>query len=718
MPDPNDRTRRSGSGGAVSKAAASTGAVSALVELATVHTVELLGGTRSDLLADARSLLAEIQETGASIPAAAAWRLGLAHHVRGEYRQASEYFESVDAEQGGEGDVDRARLLSAQASTLWAQGESVHSRVLADAALERAGRSGDEGALANAWIVQALVAAAEGDRAANVRAYEHALDHASRAGDTLTLVRVRSNRGSMHLEEGRYREALAELDHVVDLADPGQTGLVGALAYVNRAEALLRLGRLDEARAEVEIARNLCLMADSPMVDFALLLEGEIHLVRGNAARARAAYQEILTRSASTSNAQLISASLSGLARTTIAEDPQAAQEYARRAVDEPSALGNVAALLVEGWVALAVGDLDTAQERARDATAEAGRRHDLPSLADALELGALVSWSHSKASNVHAALAEAAEIWSETGDGIRMAVNSLVTARLSNDAAAEAAARQALEAFGVRVDAFRIAGPLWVIGLPSMRRVVVRTLGRFEVLIDGEPVVTSTWRSRKSRQIVTILASRRGRRMSRDELCEVLWPGVSDTRARLSVGLSNARAALDPERLYGQDHFLTADRDQVWLDPATVGIDLVEFEGFADAGITAAEAGNPDAVHLLQAAAARYVAPFLADEAPEVWMIEVRDRVRAQTIVVKRALARLIAATDEPERAIAWWVSVLDDDPFDEEAHRALITALSAAQRHGEARRAQRAYLARMAELGVAPQYRYAAAPAAAQGG
>lgn len=710
-----DRTRILNSGAAASATACSA-ALDALDEIAAVHAFELLGGSRSDLLADAASLLAEIQASGASIPAGTAWRLGLAHHVRGEYRQASEYFASADAHPEGTGgddsDVDVARLFAAQASTLWAQGDPVRSKALADSALEIAGRSGDEAALANAWIVQALVAAAQGDRAANVRAYEHALDYASRAGDVLTVVRVRSNRGSMYLEEGRYLEALAELDHVFELAELGNTGLVGALAYVNRAEVLLRLGRLDEARAEVEIARNLCLVADSPMVDFALLLEGEIHRTRGHAARARASYQEVLERSASSANAQVISASLSGLARTTIADDPTVAQDFAQRAVNEPSALGNVGALLADGWVALAIGDLDTAEARALGATTEAGRRHDLPSLADALELGALVRWSRSKLTDVRAALAEAADIWSETGDGIRLAANRLVRAKLANDAAAEAVGRQALEAFGVRVDAFRIAGPLWVVGLPSQRRVVVRTLGRFEVLIDGEPVATSGWRSRKSRQIVTILASRRGRRMSRDELCEILWPGVSDTRARLSVGLSNARAALDPGRLHGPDHFLIADRDQVWLDPATVDIDLVEFDGYAEAGLAAADAvnatstaGRAEAVNLLQAAAARYGAPFLADEASEDWIFGVRDLVRAQAIAVKRALARLIAASDDPERAVAWWVSVLDDDPFDEAAHLALIAALGAAQRHGEARRAHSVYLARMAELGVTPQ-------------
>ncbi len=71
----------------------------------------------------------------------------------------------------------------------------------------------------------------------------------------------------------------------------------------------------------------------------------------------------------------------------------------------------------------------------------------------------------------------------------------------------------------------------------------------------------------------------------------------------------------------------------------------------------------------------------------------------------MKRALARLLMSRDDAESAIGWWVSLLADDPYDEAVHLELIRALTSARRHGEARRARRVYVARMAELGVAPQ-------------
>ncbi len=678
-------------------------AARALSVLTAQHGEEMLAGADAELLAEARMLLAVVRAAGATIRAADAWRWGLAHHLRGEYPHAVQFFESAEIASASVG--ERSRVLSAHAAALWATGDSSRGAVLADAALVAAREGDDDAALANAWVAQALIFAAEGDRAANVRAYQHALEHARRADDVLTEARVRNNLGSMHLEEGRYLAALGELDMAVELADSARVGVVGALAYINRAEALLGLGRLDEAHAEIELSERLYRSAESPLLDFAVLLGADIHRLRGSASRASAAYREVLEHSLSTGNAQLRGAALGGLARTMISVDPVAARDYARSAVTGPAALGEVGALLADGWVSLAGGEAEHAVLRAQDAVGEAGRRHDFPALADGLELGAIARWLTTRSKDVDSGLAEAAEIWKESGNRIRLAMNRLVRARLSGDHGAEAASRRVLEGLGVRVDAFRIAGPLWIVGPPSTPTVTVRTLGNFELMIDGEPVPNSAWRSRKSRQIVMLLASRGGRRMSRDELCEMLWPGETGTRARLSVGLSNARAALDPGHRYDPGRFLGADREQAWLESAEVAMDVVEFEALAEAGLRAAASDDDMAVVLLQSAVARYTGPFLADEVVADWMIEVRDRVRDVAVSVKRALARLLTSSDDLEKAIGWWLSLLGDDPYDEEGHVELIRALASAGRHGEARRARRTYVARMAELGVAPR-------------
>ena len=78
-------------------------------------------------------------------------------------------------------------------------------------ALQLAEATGDSGALAFAWVSQALLTAMQGDRHANAEAYVTALEHATGSGDLLTQTRVHNNLASSHLEEARYEQAVEHL---------------------------------------------------------------------------------------------------------------------------------------------------------------------------------------------------------------------------------------------------------------------------------------------------------------------------------------------------------------------------------------------------------------------------------------------------------------------------------------------------------------------------
>lgn len=692
--------------GVVSGASSNDGAATAANAagaLVLAHGDELIGGTRRDLLDRAAVLLDEILVGGDVLPMAVGWRLGAAHHYRGEYPTALAYFEASLADPDPD-PVDRARFLAGHASVLWAQGNAAAGLRIAEEAMAAAYASGDDGALGAAWVANGLVQARVGDRSANLHAYEKALAHAERAGDAITVVRVRNNLGSRHVEAGRFRQALEELDHAVAVSEDHPVGLASAMVSVNRAEALLGLGRLEEAVGEIAIATGQFHGAEAEhLLAFALLLEADAHRVRGNATRAHAKYSEAVERAEASGNAQVLGPAFAGLAETVAADDPATARAHAKRAVDQPHTVGDVIALRAAGWIALGQGDLEAAEMWASRALAEAGRRDQLCELADALELRALTRWSSTgDARDALGQLTEAADAWHEVGSAIRSAVNRIVTARLSGDRGAEEAGRQALQAIGVRADADRIAGPLHVLGAAAAPEVAIRTFGTFAVSVAGAPVAASEWPSRKSRQLVQVLAARRGRAMSRGALAELLWPGVHDTSGRLSVALSTARAVLDPGRRYEADRYLASDRSHARLDPATVSIDVVEFERLARAALDAVRRGSADAVPMLQAAASLHPAPFLADEGADDWADDTRDELLRLALEVRRTLAARLVEASQTEQAVGWLMAVIADDPYDEPTHHELIRVLADARRHGEARRAHRAYTARMAELEV----------------
>jgi DNA-binding SARP family transcriptional activator/tetratricopeptide (TPR) repeat protein len=697
-----DRVTTTSSAEAFSTRAGSSPA-SALERFAVEHSAAIRGGAHPELLDRARRLRDAVSASAEAIPAAAAWRLGFAHHVRGEYVEAIAYFAGSKRGAGSAPAADMALVAAGYASSMWAQGDASAGRELADEALDLATTSGDELALAAAWVAQALLFAAEGERTANLSAYESALAHAERAHDALTIVRVHSNMGSMHSEEGRNDAALEEVDAAITVAESTDVGVVGAIAFINRAEALLGLGRLDEAVAEARAAVEIYRTARSPMHVFALLLEAHIYRIRGNATRAQVRYREAIDRARQTGDAQVLTSAFAGLARTYIADDRAAAVQCAQRALEQPNALGNVEAQLCAGWVALAVGEKERALEWSRTAIAESGRRRNVIALADALELGALALWQGPPHAGEPAAmLLEASGIWREAGDPIRIAVNRALIARVAGDRAGEDIAQRALQSLGVRVDVYRIAGPLQAIGQRGLPAISIRTLGGFVVQCEGEALAADAWPSRKSRDLLAILAGRRGRPITREAVGELLWPGVRDSSARLSVALSNARLALDPEHRFEADYFLSSSNSQLRLQLATVRVDAAEFEQLAAVGLQAAEEGSADALATLEAAAALYPAPFLSDEKNADWALEVRDELRELATSVKRALVRLLDHDADAERPIRWLVSLLNDDPFDEGAHHQLIASLARARRFGDARRAYRQYAARMADLEV----------------
>ncbi|WP_193611681.1 BTAD domain-containing putative transcriptional regulator [Nocardioides lijunqiniae] len=691
-----------GAGSAALSAAVAAEDPEAVVAALAAYSAELLRTGDLALLRDAARV---VSPDGGVLRGEVAWRLGYALHQSGRFDEALACYARADRDPAHTSLADLAQLYAAEASTLWARGDAAASRVSADRALECATGSGDDSALGSAWVSQALVSALEGDRHTNRHAYARALEAAARAGDVLTQVRVHNNLGSLENEEGRYAPALVHLDEAVALWQHAVPAAVRALTCINRAESLLGLGRVEEALAELEHARALTRDELSPLLGYAVLGSGDANAARGNATQAAVAFREAIGFAERTGDAQVLVPALAGLARATVGEDLEEAQGVLKRALDQPAALGQVSALLAAGWVALVSGQEDRGSEYARQASREAGRRHDARGLAEALELQSMLAPMPHRLDLVD----EAATVWAGTGHAIGLATNQVLRARAMGDHVAEQSARRRLRALGVRDGATRIAGALQALGTTERAGVTIRALGSFAIHRSGEPVPASEWQSRKSRDALKILVGRRGRPISREALCEHLWPETLNTGSRLSVVLSTLRAVLDPEKRLASDHYLAADRQSVRLDVGAVEIDVVAFQDTARAALRAIRArgsggAGPGGVEELERAAAMYTGHFLEDDPYADWSVEVRDELLALALDVRRELAAELAGRGEHQRAVPWLVGLVADDPYDEPAHQALVRSLHLTRRHGEARRCYRAYVTRMEEIDASP--------------
>jgi DNA-binding SARP family transcriptional activator len=234
---------------------------------------------------------------------------------------------------------------------------------------------------------------------------------------------------------------------------------------------------------------------------------------------------------------------------------------------------------------------------------------------------------------------------------------------------------------------------------------VSLRTLGRFEVSVGGEPVPPAAWQSRRARDLLRILVSRRGRPVPRAELCELLWPDddPGKTGHRLSVLLSIVRGVLDPGKVHPTDHFLVADAACVALDVAHLRVDVTEFLGAVAYGRGLIDRGSGPAARAVLAAAVRdYTADVFDDEPYADWAGPLREQARAAYLTALRLLATSHRQGGDVHSAMDCLLRLLEKDPYDEPAHRALVRTLVGAGRHGEARRAFARYRDAMRVIAV----------------
>jgi DNA-binding SARP family transcriptional activator len=303
------------------------------------------------------------------------------------------------------------------------------------------------------------------------------------------------------------------------------------------------------------------------------------------------------------------------------------------------------------------------------------------------------------------ALLETAVELWHELGDPIAAARAELVLAVWQDDGELAARRRDELARRGVRPDTGIAA--LSHAGEPRSAEIEIATLGRFAVLRAGQPIPLAAWQSRKARDLLKLLAARRGRAITRDAAAEALWPN-EDPRPlsnRLSVALSTLRKVLDPERDHAPDHFVAADQQSLALRVEHVSLDVNRFLEVGKTGIELAAGGDLLAAEgKLREAENLYTGDFLEEDLYEDWPVDCREEARSLAQEVSRLLARAAIQRGNEEDGARHLRRLLERDPYDADAWTALLAAQLRLRRYGEARRQHAVYTRRMAELAIPP--------------
>jgi DNA-binding SARP family transcriptional activator len=198
--------------------------------------------------------------------------------------------------------------------------------------------------------------------------------------------------------------------------------------------------------------------------------------------------------------------------------------------------------------------------------------------------------------------------------------------------------------------------------------RVEVRVVGALEVRGPGAAEVGGT----APRTLLALLAVRRRRLVTADQLAEVLWGSRPPARpeAGISTMVSRLRRVLGPGTINGDRNGYRL-ADSTWVDLSAAAALIEEAEAGLDADRSAdclLPAGR--GVELLAGG------PVLADFGMQAWVESAR---MAQAALLRRGryvLVETALRTGDPDGARRRALAAIAADPLDEVAHRALMRA------------------------------------------
>jgi DNA-binding SARP family transcriptional activator/Tfp pilus assembly protein PilF len=235
-----------------------------------------------------------------------------------------------------------------------------------------------------------------------------------------------------------------------------------------------------------------------------------------------------------------------------------------------------------------------------------------------------------------------------------------------------------------------------------SSPTVQVFALGGFRVLVRGRVVEDHAWRRKTARQLFKCLLSRPSRRMTRDEVVELLWP-ESDPEAassNLRSTIHALRRAVEPQEQAVAPGIVFGDRDSVWLRPDDeLWLDADAFER------TVQQAWRSSELPLLEQASRLYAGHYLPEDLYEDWATERREALKQYWAELQIRLSQELERRGDPDEAARRLQRLLQVDRCDERAAQEAMQLLARNGHRSEALRIYQHLVEALAdELGVEP--------------
>ncbi len=639
----------------------------------------------------------QLTSQGGAADSELSWRAGQGACLLGEFELADRVLmrSRTNTADSPHETIHVAWMAAVRAAT----GRQAEAIELAERATQSAAKSASMQAAVASHTVRSGLAANAGDWRRAESHYRVAVDAAERSSDLLGMIRLGIGHGALLTAQGMAGAAIDELERTLDLIDHSGYVIFRPWVLKEIGDALVLRSEYDEASRRYSASRDAYQAMNSNDVAWPLAGLGLIYRLRGQVAQARAAYEEAVRHAQAAGQQDALALASAGLARVLAADDLDAAATMAKCVAALDSGPNQVGALLTKGWIALLQGEPTTAENDADTAAGAARLRRDQAGLAEALELLACARPAVGARQ-----LADAVAIWTDLGNVLGATRARLLAAMLRDDRPVVLEEADKLRHLGVRSEWTGIADGLAMARVaPALR---IEALGKFQVVREGAVVAATEWQSKKARDVLKILLSRRGGPITRDELHSLLWPEDTHLASnRLSVALTVLRTVLDGSRADRiSNPAVVSDRNVVRLDLRVVDVDVERYIKTASAALESWRRQGSDALVSLQTAASAYTGAFCAEDTFESWPQPMREELAALHASVLRALGAAARAADEVDLAVWSFLALLRHDQYDESTHVDLVELLQESGRYGDARRQYRQYTEHMDEIDVRP--------------
>ncbi len=206
-----------------------------------------------------------------------------------------------------------------------------------------------------------------------------------------------------------------------------------------------------------------------------------------------------------------------------------------------------------------------------------------------------------------------------------------------------------------------------------------VRTLGRFEVEIDGAALAMRGKVAGKPLELLQFIIASGGSDVASGNAQFALWPDLDGDKAKSAFNVAVHRL----RKLLGRDEAITLELGRLGLDTRVMWVDCLAFEALADqVTLPLTGAGAQQA----QRAQALYGGHFLHDDAEHAWLMVHRSRLASKFKRLVRALAEHATAEGDSARARNLLERAIELDPLAEDLARTLMELLAAQGEHAAA--------------------------------